>query len=75
MASVTMKEIARRAGVSRPTVSRVLNDKPSLVAQETREKILRIARELNYQPNFQAVNLKVQKSFLIGVNFPQGLHY
>jgi LacI family transcriptional regulator len=75
MGPITMKEIAIRAGVSRPTVSRVLNNKASLVTEETREKVLRIARELHYQPNFQAVNLKTKKSYLIGVNFPQGLHY
>ena len=75
MAAVTMKEIARLARVSRPTVSRVLNNKASLVSPETRERVLQIAQELNYHRNFQAVNLKTRKSFLVGVNFPRGLHY
>lgn len=49
--SVTIKEIAAMAGVSRGTVDKVLNQRPG-VKKETREKVLRIAKEMNYQPNF-----------------------
>lgn len=49
--SVTIKEIAAMAGVSRGTVDKVLNHRPG-VKKETQEKVLQIARELNYQPNF-----------------------
>ena len=52
----TLKDIANKAGVSQATVSRVLNGDPNLsVAQETRETILRVARELNYKTVSQRV--------------------
>lgn len=49
--SVTIKQIAELANVSRGTVDKVLNHRPGVKA-ETKEKILQIAKELNYQPNF-----------------------
>ena len=49
--SVTIKEIAAMANVSRGTVDKVLNHRPG-VKQETKERVLRIAKEMNYQPNF-----------------------
>lgn len=49
--SATIKQIAKLANVSRGTVDKVLNKRPG-VKEETRNKILRIAEELNYQPNF-----------------------
>ena len=48
---VTIKEIAALANVSRGTVDKVLNERPG-VKDATREKVLKIAHELNYQPNF-----------------------
>ena len=48
--SVTIKEIASLANVSRGTVDKVLNNRPG-VKEETRKKVLSIAKELNYQPN------------------------
>ncbi len=52
----TLKDIATKAGVSQATVSRVLNGDPSLsVAQETREEIVRVAKELNYKTVSQRV--------------------
>lgn len=47
---VTIKQIATLANVSRGTVDKVLNNRPG-VKEETKEKILKIAKELNYQPN------------------------
>ena len=49
--AVTIKQIAELAGVSRGTVDKVLNKRPG-VKDETRELVLQIAKELNYQPNF-----------------------
>ena len=49
--SVTIKEIATMAGVSRGTVDKVLNHRPG-VKQETKERVLKIIKEMNYQPNF-----------------------
>jgi LacI family transcriptional regulator len=50
---VTMADIAVRAGVSRATVSLVLNEKHAIVgiAEETRQRVLKAASELNYRPN------------------------
>ena len=48
---VTIKQIAELANVSRGTVDKVLNNRPG-VKEETKLKILQIAKELHYQPNF-----------------------
>ncbi len=53
----TIKEIARLAGVSPATVSRVLNEKPD-VNKETRSAVLKIIEEMRYTPNANAKNLK-----------------
>lgn len=64
----TMKDIAREAGVSRTTVSFVLNDLPDAnIPASTRERILQIARELNYTPNVQAINLARGHNMMIGL--------
>jgi LacI family transcriptional regulator len=52
----TIKDIARAAKVSTNTVSRALNNKPD-VSPKTREKVLEIARKLNYSPNYLAKSL------------------
>ncbi len=49
--AVTIKQIAELANVSRGTVDKVLNERPG-VKDKTRDKVLKIANELNYQPNF-----------------------
>lgn len=59
-------DIARRAGVSQATVSRVLSGSPS-VRQETRERVLDVVRQLNYQPNAFARAMKTQLSDTVGV--------
>jgi DNA-binding LacI/PurR family transcriptional regulator len=57
--SVTSADVARAAGVSRATVSYVLNDAPGkIVSPQTRATVLRIAQELGYQPNPLARSLK-----------------
>jgi len=64
-----LHDIAKRASVSISTVSNVLNNKSSSipVSPSTREKVLRIARELNYKPNLFARSLRTKKSNIIGV--------
>ncbi|NYZ62717.1 LacI family DNA-binding transcriptional regulator [Luteimonas deserti] len=57
----TSLDIAHRAGVSQPTVSRALRGHPS-VNPETRDRILAIARELNYKVDKNASNLRRQQS-------------
>lgn len=64
--AVTIKDIARAANVSTNTVSRALNDKPD-VKEETRQKILRIAGEMNYYPNVLAKSLISRTTKTIGV--------
>lgn len=66
--SVTIKDIAKLANVSHTTVSRALNDSP-LITLETKEKIKKIARELNYSPNYSARSLVLDKSYHIGLFF------
>jgi LacI family transcriptional regulator len=64
----TIIDIARQAGVSPKTVSRVMNDEPH-VKQSVREQIKAIARELNYHPNVMAQGLIARKSYLIGLTY------
>lgn len=58
---VGVKEIARRANVSIATVDRVLNDRVG-VSQKTKENILAIIKELDYQPNIMARRLASRKT-------------
>ena len=64
-----MSEIARMAGVSESTVSRALSGSP-LVAEKTRERILKIAQKANFSINQQARNLALGQSRTIEVVFP-----
>jgi DNA-binding LacI/PurR family transcriptional regulator len=66
---ITIKDIARHAGVSTTTVSRILNGVETGVSirEETRQKVLTIAAELGYRPNVMARVLRGSRSFLIGV--------
>ena len=63
---ITIKDIARVANVSHTTVSRALNDK-SRIRKETKERILSIARGLNYQPNFIARSLVMRRTKTLGL--------
>jgi LacI family gluconate utilization system Gnt-I transcriptional repressor len=65
----TLADVARRAGVGESTVSRVLRNKGS-VSQNTREKILKVAADLNYVPNRIAGTLASMTSKLVGVVIP-----
>lgn len=59
-------DIARLAGVSRKTVQRVLNE-PEQVRQETRDRIMKIMDEHQYQPNVSARRLTKKKTYTIGL--------
>lgn len=65
----TIKEIARRLNVSVSTVSRALADNPR-IGLGTRLKVQQLAKELNYEPNSQAIFFKQKKTFVIGVILP-----
>ena len=66
---ITMRDIAAVAGVSQSTVSRVLNNAPTQVpiATETRERVLRAARDVGYRPNPHARGLRGAPTLLLGV--------
>lgn len=55
---VTLKEIAEKAGVHPSVISKVVNGKPVSIRDDTRNRILALLKELNYQPNKAAQNLK-----------------
>jgi DNA-binding LacI/PurR family transcriptional regulator len=59
---MTIREVAKRAGVSLQTVSNVLNGRTSQMADETRERVLRSIAELGYQPNANARGLRSQRT-------------
>jgi LacI family transcriptional regulator len=63
---LTINDIARMAGVSKKTVSRVINRSP-LLNQETRSKVEEIIKETGYVPNPQARALALGRNFLIGL--------
>src|SRR5262245_14547727 len=62
----TIRELARRSGVSIATVSRASNGYPD-VSEATRERVLALARELDYQPTAAARTLATNRSWLVGV--------
>ena len=65
---MTIKEIARLAGVSISTVSKVMNRKDSSISPETRERVLRIIKEFNYTPYSNShITNNTSKSYTIGV--------
>ncbi|RDG37690.1 LacI family DNA-binding transcriptional regulator [Streptomyces corynorhini] len=70
MAAVTLKDVARRAGVSIKTVSNVVRDAPR-VSEATRERVTRAVRELGYRPNPSARRLRTGHSGLIGLAVPE----
>ena len=67
---VTMKEIAKKLGVSVSTISRALKDSPEL-HPETKRKIVEMAKEMNYQPNLLAQSLRISRSKTLGVIVPE----
>ncbi|WP_317854905.1 LacI family DNA-binding transcriptional regulator [Chakrabartyella piscis] len=66
---MNIKEVAKHAGVSVATVSRVLNH-PDSVADKTKEKISAVMEELGYQPNWFARGLNLNKTHTIGLFVP-----
>ncbi|WP_174727477.1 LacI family DNA-binding transcriptional regulator [Mesobacillus harenae] len=67
--TITIKDIAQMAGVSYSTVSKALNDS-ALVKPETKQKIIKIAKEMGYEPNFAAQQLVSKQSRVIGLIWP-----
>lgn len=65
----TMKDVARKAGVSTATVSHVIN-KTRFVEKETKKKVLEVMKKLDYYPNSAAQSLRSQKTKNIGLIVP-----
>ncbi len=72
----TMREIAELAGVSRTTVSFVLNQTPNTnIPEETRERVIKIARQLNYVANAKAINLVTGRTQTLALVVRQTNHH
>jgi len=70
---ITIADIAREAGVSAMTVSRLLSGKGP-VALETADRIRKIIKRLGYQPNYLARSLSSRRSMVLGVAIPRTEH-
>jgi LacI family transcriptional regulator len=70
--SLTLEEIAKLAGVSRSTVSRVVNDHPS-VRPQVRERVWEVIRETGYQPHAAARSLVTRRTRILGVIIPEAV--
>lgn len=66
----SISEIARLCGVSKATVSRVINNSPCGVGDETKRRVKQVIEELNYRPNALARGVAVSRSHMIGVVVP-----
>ena len=66
MSKPTINDVAAAAGVSKKTVSRVINESP-FVKEETRKAVLEIIRDTGYAPDPQARGLAFRRSFLVGL--------
>ncbi|WP_392486735.1 LacI family DNA-binding transcriptional regulator [Haloimpatiens sp. FM7315] len=67
--AASIKDVAKEAGVSIATVSRVLND-INVVNEETKKKVQEAIKKLQYRPNIVARSLKTQKTSTIGIIIP-----
>lgn len=67
---VTIRQVADEAGVSVTTVSQILNDKGGRFSQETRARVLAVKERLHYVPDFNARNLILHSSKMLGVLIP-----
>lgn len=70
LSRVKISDIAQRAGVSTGTVDRVLHNRGE-VSKKTRDKVLSILEELNYQPDILASTLAMKRNYKFAVLFPE----
>jgi len=69
---LTLEDIARLVGVSRSTVSRVVNNHPN-VSEDVRKRVLETIRSTGYHPNAAARSLASQRSWMIGLILPHSV--
>jgi LacI family transcriptional regulator len=74
MPNLTLEDVAEKAGVSRSTVSRVINDQPN-VSEGVRDRVWEVINETGYQPNVAARSLASQRSYMIGLVLPHSVSY
>ena len=69
---ITLRELAERVGLSRTTISMILNDVPEATRfpKETRQRVVESAKRLGYRPNYFARSLGKSRTYLIGVIAP-----
>lgn len=72
MSNLTLEEIGKLAGVSRSTVSRVINNQPN-VSEPVREKVERVIKETGFTPNLVARSLASSRSKVIGFVIPRSV--
>ena len=72
---ITQGDVARKAGVSLPVVSYVINDGPRPVAAKTRQRVLDAIDDLGYRANHVARSLRSQRTFTIGLILPDSTNY
>ena len=71
---ITIKDIASALNISPSTVSRALKDHPD-ISQETKDKVVKYAQDMGYQPNSIALSLKSRRSHVIGLVVPEIVHH
>ncbi|MBD0833487.1 LacI family DNA-binding transcriptional regulator [Aestuariibaculum sediminum] len=74
MKTVTLKQIANELNISVTTVSKALKNYPD-VSKKTRQRVLELAKSLDYTPNAYAVSLRMKQSKTIGVIVPDTVHH
>lgn len=74
MPSLTLEDVAKQAGVSRSTVSRVVNNLPN-VREEVRARVLGVIEKTGYHPNAAARTLASQRSWVIGLVLPHSVSF
>ena len=72
MSDLTLEDIAKLAGVSRSTASRVVNDHPN-VRDDVRKRVLEVIQNTGYHPNLAARTLASQRSWMIGLVLPRSV--
>ena len=72
MSPLTLEDIARMSGVSRSTVSRVINGDPN-VNDKTRERVNQVIDRISFQPNLAARGLAVGRTGVLGMVIPMGV--
>jgi LacI family transcriptional regulator len=72
VSNLTLDDIALKAGVSRSTVSRVINGQP-YVRQDVRDRVLKVIQDTGYHPNIAARALASHRSMMIGLVLPRSV--